>query len=151
MKSVGSCFPNCQISYEDFLIFLNMMFCSSSSLLKGHNILIHFYNILHFIFLFSIFLSSLITIQIIIMGMTADSQFHVLAVDDSVIDRMLIEKLLKTSSFHGTFFYLFFYFLVFFKVSILQYDHINQLILFFLSVDEEACCLFLCVLCNNFD
>ncbi|XP_058766613.1 two-component response regulator ORR9-like [Vicia villosa] len=30
------------------------------------------------------------------------AQFHVLAVDDSVIDRMLIERLLKTSSFHVT-------------------------------------------------
>ncbi|MED6181892.1 Two-component response regulator Orr10 [Stylosanthes scabra] len=37
------------------------------------------------------------------MGMsTAASQFHVLAVDDSLIDRMLIERLLKTSSFHVT-------------------------------------------------
>lgn len=34
--------------------------------------------------------------------MAAESQFHVLAVDDSVIDRMLIERLLKTSSFHVT-------------------------------------------------
>lgn len=31
-----------------------------------------------------------------------DSQFHVLAVDDSIIDRKLIEKLLKTSSFQVT-------------------------------------------------
>ncbi|KAL9247758.1 hypothetical protein vseg_021154 [Gypsophila vaccaria] len=31
-----------------------------------------------------------------------DTQFHVLAVDDSVIDRKLIEKLLKTSSFQVT-------------------------------------------------
>ncbi|KAL9233815.1 hypothetical protein vseg_008763 [Gypsophila vaccaria] len=31
-----------------------------------------------------------------------DAQFHVLAVDDSVIDRKLIERLLKTSSFHVT-------------------------------------------------
>lgn len=37
------------------------------------------------------------------MGMVAETQFHVLAVDDSVIDRMLIERLLKTSSFHGNF------------------------------------------------
>ncbi|RVW27556.1 Two-component response regulator ORR9 [Vitis vinifera] len=33
------------------------------------------------------------------MGMAAESQFHVLAVDDSLIDRKWIEKLLKTSSF----------------------------------------------------
>ncbi|KAK9682809.1 hypothetical protein RND81_10G097800 [Saponaria officinalis] len=31
-----------------------------------------------------------------------DTQFHVLAVDDSIIDRKLIERLLKTSSFHVT-------------------------------------------------
>ncbi|XP_061353705.1 two-component response regulator ORR9-like [Gastrolobium bilobum] len=36
------------------------------------------------------------------MGIVAESQFHVLAVDDSLIDRMLIERLLKTSSFHVT-------------------------------------------------
>ena len=35
--------------------------------------------------------------------METQSQFHVLAVDDSIIDRKLIEKLLKTSSFHGMF------------------------------------------------
>lgn len=37
------------------------------------------------------------------MGMPVDSQFHVLAVDDSLIDRKLIERLLKTSSYQGTF------------------------------------------------
>lgn len=31
-----------------------------------------------------------------------DTQFHVLAVDDSIIDRKLIERLLKTSSFQVT-------------------------------------------------
>ncbi|XP_028784337.1 two-component response regulator ARR9-like isoform X1 [Neltuma alba] len=36
------------------------------------------------------------------MGMAAETQFHVLAVDDSLIDRMLIERLLKTSSFQVT-------------------------------------------------
>ncbi|TKY68277.1 Two-component response regulator ARR8 [Spatholobus suberectus] len=36
------------------------------------------------------------------MAMTVEAQFHVLAVDDSLIDRMLIERLLKTSSFHVT-------------------------------------------------
>lgn len=35
------------------------------------------------------------------MGMATDAQFHVLAVDDSNIDRKLIEMLLKTSSFQG--------------------------------------------------
>ncbi|XP_059668326.1 two-component response regulator ORR9-like [Cornus florida] len=37
------------------------------------------------------------------MGMaTTESQFHVLAVDDSLIDRKLIERLLKTSSYQVT-------------------------------------------------
>lgn len=36
------------------------------------------------------------------MGVTAASQFHVLAVDDSLIDRKLIERLLKTSSYQVT-------------------------------------------------
>ncbi|KAF2322510.1 hypothetical protein GH714_017366 [Hevea brasiliensis] len=37
------------------------------------------------------------------MGMAAEAhQFHVLAVDDSLIDRKLIERLLKTSSYHVT-------------------------------------------------
>ncbi|KAL7092949.1 hypothetical protein ACP275_11G013100 [Erythranthe tilingii] len=36
------------------------------------------------------------------MGVAADSQFHVLAVDDSLIDRKLIERLLKISSFQVT-------------------------------------------------
>ncbi|XVE86174.1 hypothetical protein DITRI_Ditri18aG0014800 [Diplodiscus trichospermus] len=36
------------------------------------------------------------------MGMAAETQFHVLAVDDSIIDRKLIERLLKTSSYQVT-------------------------------------------------
>ncbi|XP_052175598.1 two-component response regulator ORR9 [Diospyros lotus] len=36
------------------------------------------------------------------MGMAAESQFHVLAVDDSIIDRKLIERILKTSSYQVT-------------------------------------------------
>ncbi|CAI8607475.1 unnamed protein product [Vicia faba] len=36
------------------------------------------------------------------MLMASESQFHVLAVDDSIVDRMLIERLLKTSSFQVT-------------------------------------------------
>ncbi|XP_057513595.1 two-component response regulator ORR4-like [Actinidia eriantha] len=37
------------------------------------------------------------------MGSVAtDSHFHVLAVDDSIIDRKLIERLLRTSSFQVT-------------------------------------------------
>ncbi|KAK7814947.1 two-component response regulator arr9, partial [Quercus suber] len=37
-----------------------------------------------------------------IMGMAAEAQYHVLAVDDSLLDRKLIERLLKTSSYHVT-------------------------------------------------
>lgn len=36
------------------------------------------------------------------MAVVAEAQFHVLAVDDSLMDRKLIERLLKTSSFQGT-------------------------------------------------
>ncbi|RZC82738.1 hypothetical protein C5167_045525 [Papaver somniferum] len=36
------------------------------------------------------------------MNMATETQFHVLAVDDSIIDRKLIEKLLKTSSYQVT-------------------------------------------------
>ncbi|KAJ7982343.1 Two-component response regulator [Quillaja saponaria] len=36
------------------------------------------------------------------MGIAAEEQFHVLAVDDSLIDRKLIERLLKTSSYQVT-------------------------------------------------
>ncbi|KAJ8755965.1 hypothetical protein K2173_024510 [Erythroxylum novogranatense] len=36
------------------------------------------------------------------MGLATETQFHVLAVDDSLLDRKLIERLLKTSSYHVT-------------------------------------------------
>ncbi|KAF3778691.1 Two-component response regulator [Nymphaea thermarum] len=36
------------------------------------------------------------------MSAASDAPFHVLAVDDSLIDRKLIEKLLKISSYHVT-------------------------------------------------
>ncbi|XP_042425084.1 two-component response regulator ORR9-like [Zingiber officinale] len=36
------------------------------------------------------------------MAVESEARFHVLAVDDSVMDRKLIEKLLKISSFHVT-------------------------------------------------
>ncbi|KAL2514666.1 Two-component response regulator ARR9 [Forsythia ovata] len=35
-------------------------------------------------------------------GLATETQFHVLAVDDSIIDRKLIERLLKTSSYQVT-------------------------------------------------
>jgi len=104
MKSVGSCFPNCQISLVDFVS--SWPWCAP--LLKSvHATLLH-----HISSLSSSFLSSILLlffscfglhIIITIMGMAAEAQFHVLAVDDSLIDRMLIERLLKTSSFHGNF------------------------------------------------
>ncbi|XP_010554778.1 PREDICTED: two-component response regulator ARR9-like [Tarenaya hassleriana] len=37
-----------------------------------------------------------------VMGMAAESQFHVLAVDDSLFDRKLIERLLQKSSYQVT-------------------------------------------------
>ncbi|KAJ4978157.1 hypothetical protein NE237_008937 [Protea cynaroides] len=40
--------------------------------------------------------------RVTVMGMATEAQFHVLAVDDSCIDRKLIEKLLKNSSYHVT-------------------------------------------------
>lgn len=36
------------------------------------------------------------------MGMATETQFHVLAVDDSLLNRKLIERLLKTSSYQVT-------------------------------------------------
>uniref|UniRef100_A0A2P2JE21 Putative A-type response regulator 7 n=1 Tax=Rhizophora mucronata TaxID=61149 RepID=A0A2P2JE21_RHIMU len=36
------------------------------------------------------------------MAIAAETRFHVLAVDDSLVDRTLIERLLKTSSYQGT-------------------------------------------------
>lgn len=54
------------------------------------------------------------------MGMAAaavaESQFHVLAVDDSIIDRKLIERLLKTSSYQGTYYLLFSFYFHFHKI-----------------------------------
>lgn len=38
-------------------------------------------------------------------SVATDIQFHVLAVDDSILDRKLIERLLKTSSYHGMYLY----------------------------------------------
>ena len=35
------------------------------------------------------------------MGMATESQFHVLAVDDSLVDRKMIERLLQKSSCQG--------------------------------------------------
>ncbi|KAK6933966.1 Signal transduction response regulator, receiver domain [Dillenia turbinata] len=37
------------------------------------------------------------------MDKSADNKYHVLAVDDNLIDRTLIERLLKTSSYHGNY------------------------------------------------
>lgn len=46
----------------------------------------------------------------------AESQFHVLAVDDSIIDRKLIERLLKTSSYQGTYYLLCSFYFHFHKI-----------------------------------
>ncbi|XP_065867843.1 two-component response regulator ORR9-like [Euphorbia lathyris] len=48
------------------------------------------------------FYISLLHISFIAMASHQDHFFHVLAVDDSLIDRKLIERLLKTSSYHVT-------------------------------------------------
>lgn len=45
---------------------------------------------------------TLLAVWLLKMGMAAEPQFHVLAVDDSIIDRKLIERLLKTSSYQVT-------------------------------------------------
>lgn len=111
MKSVRSCFPNCQIFLEDFLYLPDhdvlpfKMWHPHSSLTSSF-----FYPLISL--LLSSFSSGhsssalaftcIIVVQV--MGMAAETQFHVLAVDDSLIDRMLIERLLKTSSFHGNFY-----------------------------------------------
>lgn len=52
------------------------------------------------------------------MGMAAEAQYHVLAVDDSLLDRKLIERLLKTSSYHGNFI---FFLVLENQVSVLNY------------------------------
>jgi hypothetical protein len=54
----------------------------------------------------SLILSSIVAcflwvVQSEAMAVETQTQFHVLAVDDSVLDRKLIERLLKTSSYHG--------------------------------------------------
>ncbi|XWS74549.1 hypothetical protein CRYUN_Cryun01aG0007600 [Craigia yunnanensis] len=102
MISAGSCFPNCQIFHRISLHFPygqpfktplpissfsssllpNPIFPSSSSFLG--------------VFCFVEITSSTI------MVMATEIQFHVLAVDDSLIDRKLIERLLKTSSYQVT-------------------------------------------------
>lgn len=48
------------------------------------------------------FTSHIFFLQMAQVQATMDTQFHVLAVDDSIIDRKLIEKLLKTSSYQVT-------------------------------------------------
>lgn len=46
-------------------------------------------------------LETILLSSISAMGMAAESQFHVLAVDDSLFDRKLIERLLQKSSCQG--------------------------------------------------
>ena len=112
MKSLRSRFPNCQISYEDYASYWPDRFPfkmshphSSASASPSSSLSLWLSTTLPCSLLSSIFLHLLWLAHIIlqVMGMSAEAQFHVLAVDDSLIDRMLIERLLKTSSFHGTF------------------------------------------------
>ena len=46
-----------------------------------------------------------------------EDQLHVLAVDDNIVDRKLIEKLLKTSSFKGNIYACFIFFFLFLALS----------------------------------
>lgn len=65
--------------------------------------LFYFSYFLHLLFL-SFFLRLLLRFFQSVQSMAAvatQPQFHVLAVDDSVLDRKLIERLLKTSSYQG--------------------------------------------------
>lgn len=85
--------------FRIFLILMAHLFKTLSLLflpsLNFHPILLYSLQLISF------FLLILILILWDIMGLAAESQFHVLAVDDSIIDRKLIETLLKTSSYQG--------------------------------------------------
>ncbi|WVZ03173.1 hypothetical protein V8G54_023979 [Vigna mungo] len=71
-----------------------------ASHLKCHTLVVHHTHLCsYFLFFICFFIFSF---QLSIMAMALETQFHVLAVDDSLIDRMLIERLLKTSSFNVT-------------------------------------------------
>ncbi|XP_030532180.1 two-component response regulator ORR9-like isoform X2 [Rhodamnia argentea] len=102
MKSVGSCFPNCQrfiLPHQGILIPLSHSEMGSHLKIDPPPCSLPS----------SFFSSSLSFLAAVApdrtpveMGVTAESQFHVLAVDDSLIDRKLIERLLKTSSYQVT-------------------------------------------------
>lgn len=66
-------------------------------------------------------------------GLAAETQFHVLAVDDSIIDRKLIERLLKTSSYQGQFIINLYIFLKFI-VSFLPFFFVGLILCWFLLV-----------------
>lgn len=71
------------------------LFLISSHLTKEHNFS-------SFLFTLACFLAVGNLKNLVGMGMAAvEPQFHVLAVDDSLIDRKLIERLFKTSSCQG--------------------------------------------------
>ena len=95
-------FPTGILYLPDHDVFLFKMYHSHSPQCSS------FYSSSFFFFYFGLHLH--ITIQV--MGIAAEAQFHVLAVDDSLTDRMLIERLLKTSSFHGNYFLFFLWFVV---------------------------------------
>ncbi|OAY53392.1 two-component response regulator ORR9 [Manihot esculenta] len=89
MKSAGSCFTNCPDFPQDFYLSMPSPILNSPPFSSFSSSLLH--SFLSYTFL------------AITMGMSAEAHhFHVLAVDDSLIDRKLIERLLKTSSYHVT-------------------------------------------------
>lgn len=77
------------------------------SLYIHHNTSLHFVHpspVTLFLFLYVLFFSSLIYCAISFMEVTScSSKPHVLAVDDNLVDRKLVEMLLKKSSCKGSF------------------------------------------------
>lgn len=95
---VGSSFSPVNI-FLQIILLMALHINSHSHPITYH----HFYSSL-LVFLEYSFLLIYLYIQIYnswMESVAADIQFHVLAVDDSILDRKLIERLLKTSSYHG--------------------------------------------------
>ena len=111
MKSAGSCFPNCPDFLQDLCILSNGLF-PFKTVLPPFSFLYHhlffFFVVTYFGVALFFFDTHIYFFFFAIMGMATDAQFHVLAVDDSLIDRKLIERLLKTSSCHGKFIFIIF-------------------------------------------
>ena len=142
-KSVGSSFPNCQnfVRISPYLKFLILIIISSSHAISSSFFPISFINPLSFFsfppnfpFLFFFFflpLLSLIYINIMSLLSSDQPRFHVLAVDDSLVDRKLIERLLKTSSFNGN--SLFFLLLLLFTTTLTDF-YICSIFSFYLLI-----------------